>query len=202
MNKKEIVFVTTNKGKIASAQKYLNNINLIPYNAELIEPRSDDIKEIARQKVLQAYKIVKKPCIALDAGFFIHELNGFPRAYVNHMLETIGLEGVLKLLEVKENRNCEFRACLAFYDGEDMEFFENKSPGKIAEGVKGTENEEKWSELWYIFIPEGFDKTLAQFDKEDFDQYEKIQEPSTILQFGQWYEKEYAKESMINRFEK
>jgi len=41
---KEIVFVTSNSGKIASAQKSLNDIKVIPYNAELIEPRSDDIE--------------------------------------------------------------------------------------------------------------------------------------------------------------
>ncbi len=52
MNK--IVFVTTNKGKIATAKQYLGDekIEVIPYNYELIEPRTDDIKEIARQKVL------------------------------------------------------------------------------------------------------------------------------------------------------
>jgi XTP/dITP diphosphohydrolase len=87
---KEIIFVTTNKGKIASAQKDLNNIKVLPIEADLVEPRSDDLKEIAKHKVLQAYEIVKQPCIALDSGFFISELNGFPKAYVNHMLDTIG----------------------------------------------------------------------------------------------------------------
>src|SRR3712207_1054512 len=113
---REIVFVTTNKGKIASAQRELSGIKVLPYNAELIEPRSDDIREIARQKVIQAYKIVGKPCIALDSGFFVDELNGFPKAYVNHMLDTIGIRGLLKLMEGVINRNCKFKSCLAYYD--------------------------------------------------------------------------------------
>ena len=71
---KEIIFVTTNRGKIASAQEHLSSTKLTPYEAELIEPRSDDIREIAREKVIQAYNIVNEPCIALDAGFFIKEL--------------------------------------------------------------------------------------------------------------------------------
>ncbi|MBZ9536267.1 hypothetical protein KGR20_19005 [Cytobacillus oceanisediminis] len=106
---KEIVFVTTNKGKIASAQNELKSIKVTPISAELSEPRTDNIKDIAREKVLQAYEIVKRPCIALDSGFFIDELNGFPRAYVNHMLDTIGISGILKLLSEEENRYCEFR---------------------------------------------------------------------------------------------
>lgn len=65
------IFVTTNKGKLASAQEYLKTTKLIPYEAELIESRSDDIREIAKEKVIQAYNIVDEPCIALDAGFFI-----------------------------------------------------------------------------------------------------------------------------------
>lgn len=66
---KEIIFVTTNKGKVASAEKELKNIKVTPIQEELSEPRTDDIKEIAKQKVLQAYEIVKRPCIALDSGF-------------------------------------------------------------------------------------------------------------------------------------
>ncbi len=74
---KDIIFVTSNKGKIATAQSDLKNIRVLPYEAELIEPRSDDIREIAEQKVYQAYEIVKKPCIALDSGFFIKALKDF-----------------------------------------------------------------------------------------------------------------------------
>ncbi len=185
---KEIVFVTTNQGKIASAQKYLKNIKLISYNAELVEPRSDDIKEIARQKVLQAHNIVRKPCIALDAGFFVRAYNGFPRAYVNHMLDTLGIDGLLKLMDGNEDRYCEFRSCLAYYDGNTLEFFENKSPGTLSDKIRGNDNINRWSDLWYIFIPEGFTKTLAEFTEQDFEEYDKVKDVSAIKKFGDWYE--------------
>ncbi len=185
---KEIIFVTTNRGKIASAQRELKNIVVLAYNAELIEPRSDDIKEIAKQKVLQAYKIVNKPCISLDSGFFINELNGFPKAYVNHMLETIGIKRLLKLMDGLDNRYCEFRSCLSYYDGVDMEFFESKSPGIISKSIQGKDNENKWSDLWYIFKPENFNKTLAEFTEEDFVVYDNLKEDSCIKKFGTWYE--------------
>lgn len=185
---KEIIFVTSNKGKIATAQRDLDNIRVLPYDALLIEPRSDDIREIAREKVMQAYKMVNKPCISLDAGFFIQELNGFPRAYVNHALDTIGIEGILKLMKGVSNRYSEFRSCLAFYDGDKVEFFESKSPGRIAENIRGRNSENKWSDLWYIFIPEGFNKTLAEFNELDFVDRDKTKEDSCIKKFGLWYE--------------
>lgn len=185
---KEIIFVTSNKGKIATAQKDLKNIKVLPYNALLIEPRSDDIREIAEQKVYQAFEMVKKPCISLDSGFFIQELKGFPRAYVNHALDTIGIEGILKLMEGVNNRYCEFKSCLAYYDGNTIKFFESKSPGRLSESIKGDDNEAKWSDLWHIFIPEKFQKTLAEFDENDFEYYNKIKEDSCIKKFGMWYE--------------
>jgi len=42
----EVIFVTHNKGKIASAKKQLQEVNFKIYEYELEEPRSDDIKYI------------------------------------------------------------------------------------------------------------------------------------------------------------
>ena len=105
----EIVFVTHNKGKAKSAERYFKHIKFTTYDFELDEPRSDDLKEIATAKVKQAYQIVQKPCIALDTGFYIDELNGIPKAFVNFALEIIGITGILKLMEGKENRKCRFQ---------------------------------------------------------------------------------------------
>ena len=128
---KEIIFVTHNKGKVKSAEKYFKNIKLSTIDFELDEPRSDDIKEIATAKVKQAYEIVKRPCIALDTDFRIDELNGFPRAFVNFVLETIGIKGILKLMENKENRTCSFNECLAYHDGREIHYFYGKHPRKF-----------------------------------------------------------------------
>ena len=62
----EIVFVTHNKGKIASASRQLEGVNFKVFEYDLEEPRSDDIKYISKYKVMEAYRLVNKPCIALD----------------------------------------------------------------------------------------------------------------------------------------
>jgi XTP/dITP diphosphohydrolase len=188
---KEITFVTTNKGKIASAQQYFKNLKLVTYNYDLIEPRTDDIEEIAKSKVLQAYKIVNQPCIALDSGFFIEELNGFPRAFVNFALDTVGIEGFLKLMEGKTNRKCKFKECLAYYDGKDIQYFYCEHNGILSDKIKGIENPEKWSDLWYIFIPEYSNdgRTLSEYSVEEtHERREKID--SSIKQFARWYEQQ------------
>lgn len=184
----EIVFVTHNKGKAKSAERYFTNLKFITYNFELNEPRSEDIKEIATAKVKQAYEIVKKPCIALDTGFFIDELNGFPKAYVNFALDTIGIEGFLNLMKGKENRKCRFEECLAYHDGQTIRYFYGKHPGNLATEIRGIDREEKWSDLWYIFKPEHFEKTLAEMDSKEREERRIVDGSVEALKnFSDWY---------------
>jgi len=187
---KKITFVTSNKGKVVSAQKYFEgtDIELEIYDHDLIEPRTDNITEIAESKVRQAYEIVKRPCIAQDSGFFIEELNGFPRAFVNFALDTIGIEGILKLMKDVDNRSCKFKECLAYYDGEKIEYFYAEQPGKLSDSIKGEDTAEKWSPLWYIFIGdyslEG--KTNTELSKEEMDEIYK-RRTSSFIEFANWY---------------
>jgi XTP/dITP diphosphohydrolase len=187
MNKRQIVFVTSNLGKVKSAQRDLKDVQVIQYEAELIEPRSDNIKEISKIKVVQAYNLVNKPCIAMDSGFFIEELNGFPRAYVNYVLDTIGIEGILKLMEGKENRNCKFIECLAYYDGDNMHFFEAETKGKLSTEIVGVDNQENWSKLSYIFKVEEIGKTIAELDNHEREKYLGKEEQSSFKKFVKWY---------------
>ena len=163
----EIVFVTHNKGKIASAKRQLKGVNFKIFKYDLEEPRSDDIKYISKYKVKEAYKLVNKPCISLDCGFWIDELNGFPRAFVNFSLDTIGIHGILKLMEGKENRKCKFTECLSYYDGNKVYQFMGEHPGYLSIEKLGNDTDKKWSDLWYIFIPYGYDKTLAQMTDDE-----------------------------------
>lgn len=185
----EIVFVTHNKGKAKSAEKYFRNLKFTTYDFELDEPRSEDLKEIAAAKVKQAYSLVKKPCIALDTGFFIDALNGFPKTFVNFSLDTIGIDGILKLMENEENRDCRFEECLAYYDGNEIRYFYGKHPGKLAYKIKGENQKEKWSDLWYIFKPNHFEKTLAQMNEIEREERRKIDGSYEALkEFADWLE--------------
>ncbi len=187
---KKMIFVTGNKGKIATARQYFSDINieLETYHYDLIEPRADDVREIAESKVRQAYKKVHKPCIAQDSGFFIEALNGFPRTFVNFALQTLGLDGILKLMEKNQNRRCEFRECLAYFDGGKVEYFLCTHKGVLSEEVRGFEQKEKWSDLWYVFVPEYSEdgKTLAEYSEKEHVERRKKAE-STFRIFAEWY---------------
>lgn len=168
---KQIYFVTHNKGKVASAQDVFNKMSsnkyeLKIYNQELYEPRSYDISRIAKSKTMQAYNTLKKPCFTLDTGFYIEALNGFPRTFVNFTLETIGIDGILKLMKDVENRRCYFLECLSYTeDGTNFSYANAVINGTLSNEVLGEDTNKKWSDLWYVFIPEGYQKTLAQMSE-------------------------------------
>ena len=189
----EIIFVTHNKRKIATAKKQLQEIDFKVFEYDLEEPRSDDIKYISKYKVMEAYKLVNKPCISLDSGFWIDELNGFPRAFVNFVLDTIGIEGILKLMEGKENRACRFTECLSYYDGKELQQFMGSHEGVLAEKILGKDSSEKWSDLWYIYKPAGYDKTLAEMTESERNNRKKYKSVSSMEVFAKWY-KENNKE--------
>ena len=183
----EIVFVTHNKGKIASANKRLKDVNFKVFEYDLEEPRSDDIKYISKYKVLEEYKLVNQPCISLDCGFWIEELDGFPRAFVNFALDTIGIDGILKLMEGKENRACKFTECLSYFDGKDVYQFMGKHEGTLSKEVLGTDSNKKWSDLWYIFIPSGSTKTLSQMTDDERANRVRVNSVEAMSEFAKWY---------------
>ena len=62
--------------------------------------------------------------------------------------------------------------------------------GNLSNDIQGLDREEKWSDLWYIFKPEGFDKTLAEMNPEERENRRKIDGSVQAMQeFAKWYEK-------------
>ena len=191
---KKIYYATTNKAKVYSLSSVLAKYDIAviqaPINVE--EPRTDDLREIAMHKVRSARDVLNKPVVALDSGFYIHALNGFPRTFVNFALGTIGLRGILKLVEDKP-RGCEFRNCLAYLDDKLHEpvCFESTIPGTLADAPRGELREYAWSELFLVFVPRSKDKTLAEMTRDEYQKArEEIHANAYSTQFGEWFSRE------------
>jgi len=187
---RKIIFITTNRGKYLSAKNVLRKykIKVVQKKLEIPEPRGT-LEEIAIFKAKYAFKLVREPLITMDAGFFIPSLGGFPKMFVNFVLSTIGLEGILKLLEGKE-RKCEFREVLCYLESlrKRPKLFKRKVEGEIAKRPLGQLKPYNWSKLHLIFIPEGEKKTLAQMTKKEFLEFKrKIDKNSHWEQFGKFY---------------
>ena len=63
--------------------------------------------------------------------------------------------------------------------------------GNLSNTIKGLNRTEKWSDLWYIFEPNGFDKTSAEMDAIERENRRKIDGSVQAMQeFAKWYEKD------------
>lgn len=187
---KKIIFVTSNQGKYNSAKNLLKKygIKVVQKSPETLEPRGS-LKEIAIHKAKYAYKILKKPLIAMDAGFFIHSLNGFPMMFTNFVLETIGVKGIIKLIRGKD-RVCQFKEVLCYCDSlrTKPKLFERIVKGKISKKPRGKVKPYHWSRLALIFIPQKERKTMAEMTKKEFANFRKrVDKNSHWEQFGRFF---------------
>ena len=113
---KDLVFVTGNKHKLEIAQSVLGlyDINVKNIDLNVDEVQSEDIEQVAIKSALKAAKELNTPVIKTDVGFEIEALNGFPGAFGKYVFKWLETDGILKLLEDKENRNGKAIEVLAY----------------------------------------------------------------------------------------
>jgi len=188
---KEIAFVTTNSGKISSlSHREIDpkRYSIVQASIELPEIQAESSKEIVIEKAKEAYRILKRPVIVHDASFHIPALNGFPGPYIKYVQNTIGPEGILRLLEEHEDRSCYFFHALAYIDGDDsLKLFTRKEPGTISKEYHKDIPGKAWGSLWGIYIPDGYEKPLAALSEEELKHRETIVDIlSEFSQFAKW----------------
>lgn len=165
----KIYFATGNQNKVDEAEIILKEANCeieqieIPY-AEV----QGRLEEVSAFGVLEVFEKFNRPVIVEDSGFFVEKLNDFPGTYSRFVQETIGNEGILKLLENETNRNAYFKTVIGYYDGDNIKLFTG-----IVKGTISTEIKDGGFGFAYdsIFIPEGKTKTFAEMTTEEKAKY-------------------------------
>ena len=94
-------------------------------------------------------------------------------------------------MEGKQNRSCKFTECLSYYDGNEIHQFMGEHPGNLSNEILGNDTDKKWSDLWYIFKPYGYEKTLAQMTDEERANRQKYNSIDAMVEFAKWYKQNY-----------
>ena len=175
----DVIFASSNPHKYKEADKILAEfgIRLGIFQTELVEIQDDSLSKIALQKSLNAYEKCKKPVIIEDDGLFIDSLSGFPGPYSSYIFNTIGNNGILKL--IGDNRDAQFVAIIAFCDSSNEPIlFESSVTGTISKNIQ----DGGWG-YDPIFIPEKQNKTYAELaDKNKLShRYESLKK------FANWF---------------
>ena len=162
------VVVTGNPGKAREFESIFSGYGL-SFRIEPIktpEIQAVDLRVIAEQSAIYAYDILREPVLVEDAGLFIDALNGFPGPFSSYVYRTIGIRGILKLMENVEDRRARFLSVIAFYTPMigGVKIFTGEVEGYIAREPCGS------SGFGFdpIFIPaEGDGKTFAEQSVEE-----------------------------------
>ena len=176
----DILFVTSNNGKIAEAKRALTSFgfNVEPFQIngklpEIEEIQASDLATVASDKLRKAVSMVDLTTENLgvmveDAGFFIEEFDGFPGVFSSYVYKTLGINGVIKSLENVENRGAKFKCVIGIYlDGNEL-FFEGVCNGVVSTNIRG-ENGFGYDP---IFIPNGGDgRTFSEMKMEEKQQF-------------------------------
>ncbi len=195
-----IIYVTGNYGKYVSVKECFTekNIEIDFYKYDFEEMEINDIEKISRKKALDAYKILQAPCFVADTGFYINDYPnnpGYPGAFVKRSGISSDIDGLLETMKKQSNRTCKFVDCLTFYDGNEFYTFYGVSNGTLAFSKKGNPIKKAKSNLWYVFIPNNCDKTLAEMSDEERKNRNDGHTSATEL-FAEWYKNSYLKQNV------
>ena len=190
---KEIIFATGNSGKIATLTSHFAihglTAEIVPRSLELIEPQASTATEVAIVKARQAYDQLQRPVLVDDSSFHIKVLGGFPGPYIKYMLETVGVEGIVKFMDGKSDRRAYFMSSLVFMDkkGQSHVFEGKDAVGTIVEAVDDFDHPEAWSDLWKVFMPANSNKTYSRMSREELRGHRKNkQDNNAYNKFTEW----------------
>ena len=162
-----LYLASRNAGKISELRKLGScfGIEVVPVDLPKIEVQSESLEEISLYSAVNAFLTFRKPLIVEDSGLYIEALNLFPGAYSSFVYKTIGIRGVLKLLEGVENRRAYFKSVIALAAPNlpEVKLFTGVVRGVIATEPRGS----RGFGFDPVFIPEGSSKTFAEMGEDE-----------------------------------
>jgi XTP/dITP diphosphohydrolase len=184
---KKLVLASKNQGKITELERILSDyatdikvlgLKEFPNMPEVIES-GNSLTENSLLKAKQISEFTGLPALADDSGLFVDALNGDPGVYSARWAQYLGddartrdrlnMEKVLsQLLEIPSGkRSAKFKTSVTFYDA--------KLDGLVVKKEqKGERSKQPFGSNGFgydpIFIPAGFDQTLAQLSSGQKDE--------------------------------
>ena len=155
-------FATNNKNKLREAGEILG-YDLKPVSLDLHETQDIKVETVVRKKAKEAFRKAGKPVLVEDTGLEFNTWNGLPGALIKWFLETVGTEGILRMLTGETKRGATAKTAVGFFDGTQTHIFTGTVSGIIPETIRGTGGF-GWDP---IFIPNEHTKSFAEMNSAE-----------------------------------
>lgn len=184
MSRTVVLFATSNRGKLQEAKQVLEPLGfeVKGYDGKGTEIQADTTAEVAAHTAREAARRAGEPVIVEDAGLFVEALKGFPGVYSAYALKTIGVAGVVTLLEGSRSRKARFISSVAYCEpGGEPRVFDGTVEGRISRGPRGAEG----FGFDPIFIPRGKARTFGELTLEE--KCAVSHRGKALRAFARWY---------------
>lgn len=157
-----LLIVSGNANKVAQLEAHLGQ-PLQQVAFDLPEIQATHVQKVIQEKATEAYRQVAAPVLVEDTGLYIDSWNGLPGALIRWFLDSVGNEGICRMLDAFPNRQARAETCIGYYDGENFQTFSGTVHGEIAQSPRG-----KYGFGWDpIFIPAGSSRTFAEIPPDE-----------------------------------
>ena len=177
--------MTENPDKFREAKSILDaqGIQIRQLKQAKVEVQDSNLENIARFAVRTARVNPRGLLLVEDSGLFINALGGFPGPFSSYVYKTIGLKGIIALIQGKR-RSAYFQSSIAVGSiGLQPRVFTGIVKGSVSGKIAGTAG------FGYdpIFVPVGLQETFGQ-TSEDFKN-KNSHRARAFLKFAKWYNK-------------
>lgn len=159
-----ISIVTWNTGKYHQIAWWLGEVVTCEQVAlDIPEIQTNLLTEISRDKCIQAFQQLKKPCLVDDSGIYFSAFHEFPGALTKFLYQGIGLAGIQRMYVWVEDMTATFQCALSYMDETCT------TPLQFVGEIQGTISFDRLGEIPedthlpydLIFIPDGADKPAS-----------------------------------------
>ena len=132
----DLVFVTSNRGKLREAEAVLGR-KLDHCDLDLPELQTLDLREVVRGKARAAWERLERPVLVEDTSLELTGLGGFPGPLIRWLLVSVGPAGICKIANSFDDSGATARCLVCATDGSAEIFGEGVVTGTIAPSPRG-----------------------------------------------------------------
>jgi non-canonical purine NTP pyrophosphatase (RdgB/HAM1 family) len=157
-----VIFVTNNEGKHREVERLLAGLSVRFQRMDLAgHDDSEDVEELARLRVTEAYARLKQACFVERSGLFLHDHPGELGVRFKRALRDLGEE---ELARKYGGARGVARVAVAYEDRNGPQVFSGSTSGTLLKEPRG-EGGYGWDRIW---VPDGYERTLAEMQSSKF----------------------------------
>ena len=157
-----VIFVTNNEGKHREVERLLAGLQIRFQRMDLAGHEGvEDVDELARLRVTEAYARLSQPCFVERSGLFLYDHPGELGLRFKRALRDLGEEVLAR--KYGGSRGVA-RVAVAYEDGTGPRVFSGSISGTLLREPRG-EGGYGWDRIW---MPDGYERTLAEMQSSKF----------------------------------